>query len=421
MSRRNALRVSLAFLVRITKVIRLSQDGRKEKVTRSKLFIGRIIPSALLALLLGACLVSHMDSEAGIGRADNVILFIGDGMGPAQVAAASYCQNGQQGAETPGLFFESFPVIGYITTHSEDSFVTDSAAAGTALACGIKTTNGVVGQSSDGVRAESILEYAHSLGMATGDVSSVQVNHATPACFASHVERRQQYSDIIDQYLSDCTAEVFLGGGLAGDDVSVDDVARRAQEAGYRWIGPGEGEQLLSVTPGERVFGEFDENDNGHLDYLSERRELQSTEPHLHHLATAAVEALSADPSGFFLMVEGGTIDWACHGNEIQNTVDEVLEFDRAIEVVCERLEEMGRLDETLIIVTADHETGGLTLTGPYRQTLAETTSPEFTWGSGGHTGLPVMVWAQGPGAEALAGRHDQTFVFDAIQKALSD
>ncbi|MBN1475678.1 alkaline phosphatase [Candidatus Sumerlaeota bacterium] len=388
-------------------------------MTRAKIFIGWIIATALLGLLLGACVVSDMVSGSDGGRARNVILFIGDGMGQAQVVAASYVQSGQQGADTPGLFFEAFPVLGYLTTHSEDSFVTDSAAAGTALACGIKTTNGTIGQTSDGVRAQSILEYAHGLGMATGDVTSVQVNHATPACFASHVESRQQYSDILDQYLADRTAEVFLGGGLAGDDVSIDDVAQRAQSAGYRWIGPGEGEQLLTVIPGERLFGSFDENGDGHLDYPSERRELQSTEPHLHHLALAAVEALSADPDGFFLMVEGGAIDWACHANQIQNTVDEVLELDRTIEAVCERLEEMGRLDETLIIVTADHETGGLTLPGPYRQTLAETTSPEFAWSSGNHTAIPVLVWARGPGAEALSGRHDETFVVDAIKAAL--
>jgi alkaline phosphatase len=120
-------------------------------------------------------------------------------------------------------------------------------------------------------------------------------------------------------------------------------------------------------------------------------------------------------------MIEGGAIDWAGHDNNTENNIDEIFELNRAIEAVCNQLEEMGELDDTLIIVTADHETGGLTLPGPYRSTLGAGESPATNWAVGSHTGTPVMVWAVGPGSLGCMGRIDNTDIFHVMRAALAE
>lgn len=374
--------------------------------------------SICASLTLAAfALASSAPAQDEDTRARSVILFIGDGMGLAQVAAASYAAGGQ--GNSAGLFFESFPVTGYVTTHSADSFVTDSAAAATSMASGIKTANGALGVDVSGEPAVTILEQAEERGLATGLVTSVPIGHATPAAFYAHVSERGSVDAIIDAALSDPKIEVLLGGGLAVDELSSDEVFASAEAAAYTVLRPGDGALLAEVSPGLRVFGIFDENGNRRLDYVAEHVSFESTEPRLVDLATAAVRSLSASEPGFFLMVEGGAIDWASHDNEIGNTVDEVREFDAAIEAVCALLDGLGQLDETLIIVTADHETGGLTLPGPYRRTLTTGEIPSAEWSTGGHSGIPVGLWARGPHAEACAGRLDQTEIHGIMCRAL--
>ncbi len=365
---------------------------------------------ATLALLISGCAVAQSP------QAHDVILFVGDGMGLPQVTATAYTHDAT-GAE--GLFFESFPVVGYATTHSADSFVTDSAAAGTALACGVKTNNGALGVDAEGNDVESILEIAHAQGKATGLVTSVPIGHATPAAFRAHVAERHMYDEILADYLDEPIVDVILGGGLQVNDVTVEQIATRAGEAGYRWLTVDNVEDLELVQAGDRAFGFFEADDDNHLAYAIDRAAGDTAEPRLVEMALAALRSVSADPDGFFLMIEGGAIDWASHGNEIDNVVDETLELDATIRAVCEQLDAMGRLDDTLIIVTADHETGALTLTGPYRETLAPGESPDVNWGSEDHTALPALVWARGPGADALAGRHDNTDIFRSMRAAI--
>jgi alkaline phosphatase len=366
--------------------------------------------------VLGALAASALAQETP----QNIILFIGDGMGLPAVTATAYSQSGM-GPDAHGLYFEQFPVTGYATTHSADSLVTDSAAAATALACGVKTNNGVLGLTPDGTSVESILEIAHARGKATGLVTSVPIGHATPAGFHAHVAGRGMNDAIIGGYLDDPIADVLLGGGLEHDALTLEQISARAQAAGYHWMTMDNVDDLQSVRPGDRVFGFFDQDGNKHLDYLTEREASPDIlEPRLIELGRAATTALSANPNGFFLMLEGGAIDWAAHANEYRNLIDETLEFDRAIRAVCDMLQDMGKLDQTLIIVTADHETGGLTLTGPYQATLAPGAAPEEHWASNNHTALPAIVWARGPGAEALMGRHDNTDIFRAMRDAIS-
>ncbi len=378
--------------------------------------------SAHLLAVIAAALIFGMTPliHAGDSHAQNIVLVIGDGMGLPQVAAAAYSLHGM-GPDAEGLSFESFPVVGYQTTHSVDSLVPDSAASGTAMACGVKTYNGAVGVDADRNPVESILEIADARGMATGLVTSVPLNHATPACFRAHVPSRHQYDAIIESYLEDPIVDVILGGGMRTDSLGEDEVKARATSAEYEWLDAASADALREVAPGDRLFGHFDTNGDGRLDYSLERAQMSSPGPHLTDLVRAAVTALSVDAVGFFLMVEGGSIDWASHANEADNAIDETLELSLAVENLCDQLEALGRLDQTLIIVTADHETGGMTLPGPYGSALTAGDAPEVSWSTEGHTAIPVPVWAQGPGAEALAGRIDNTEIFTAMREALAD
>lgn len=373
----------------------------------------------LLTLIsLTACATVQGQDESAAAP-ENIILFVGDGMGLAQIELTAYQRTGSGDRATPGLLFEDLPVVGVVTTHSADSFVTDSAAAATAFACGVKTNNGMLGQEPDGTSAESILKIAARQGMATGVVSSVPVNHATPAGFIANVDSRHDADGILTQYFEYNVADVILGGGMSLESLTQEQVHEMATAAGYDCII--DPSALGEIGGGDRVFGHFDVEDNGHLAYLADRTGDAAGEPRLVDLAMAAVEALSADEDGFFLMVEGGAIDWAGHANDAENVINETLEFEAAIDAVCYLLEDLGRLDDTLIIVTADHETGGLTLPGPYRSSLASGSTAEVAWGSTGHTGTPVPLWAAGPGSAAFAGRYDNTDIFLKMRDALGE
>lgn len=351
----------------------------------------------------------------------NIILFIGDGMGLAQVELAAYQRTGSQPGPTPGIYFQDFPVTGLATTHSANSFVTDSAAAATAFACGVKTQNGVLGLDADGNPVDSILKIAHERGMATGVVTSVPLNHATPAGFIANVGGRGESDNIINQYLDMNVADVILGGGILLGDLTADAVRDRAVADGYDWLTMDNVADLQSVEPGDRLFGFFENSDDGHLAYVDDRAGDDTDEPRLVDLSIAAVRALSGDEDGFFVMIEGGAIDWAGHGNDPVNVTNEVYEFETAIEAVCFELEEMGLLDDTLIIVTADHETGALTLIGPYGSPLAAGDLCETSFASTNHSATPVPVYATGPGSEAFAGRCDNTDLFLKMRDALTD
>jgi alkaline phosphatase len=353
-------------------------------------------------------------------KAKNIILIIGDGMGLAQVAASAYALNGQ-GDDAAGLVWEYWPAIGYQMTHSTDSLVPDSAATATAMAAGVKTYNGAIGLGPDRERVETILEQAHARGMATGLVTSVPLDHATPASFHAHEVSRNNYNEIVDDYLTEPIVDVILGGSIRADSPSREIMEARATSGGYQWMDIDDVDALNDVEPGDRLFGNFESNDNGRLDYLLERASEDSPEPHLTDLTRAAVTALSANSNGFFLMLEGGAIDWASHGNELDNAVDETIELHRTVSALLEQLDELGALDETLLVLTADHECGGLTLPGPYGSTLNAGENPEAHWSTTNHTVVPVLVWARGPGSASFARRMDNTDIYHGMRAALRD
>lgn len=360
---------------------------------------------------------------AAPAKAKNVILFVGDGMGLAHVEAATYAMFGQElddNMNPPKLSFVKFPVFGYITTHSADSLVTDSAAAGTALASGVKTKNGAIGVDANGTAVPSIAVTAKEKGKSVAVLSSVGLNHATPACFYGHSDSRGSYDEILAQAFAAGHLDVLMGGGAYGDgDLSKEAMLQRAAEHNVVYF---DIENLAMLTPefvkGYRVIGVFDANDNKQLDYEAER-EAGNTEPHLSDLALLALDLVDDNPNGFFLMVEGGSIDWGGHANKFELIVGEVVEFDRAVGRVVKALKDSGKLDETLIIVTADHETGGLCIDGPYKKALTAETPLEAKFDSTNHTGIPVPVYAHGPGVETLGGKNDNTMIYRAMKAAM--
>ncbi len=311
-----------------------------------------------LALLL--LLVSPARGESG-GRARYVFLFIGDGMGAAQVEAVD---RALAAAGREPLAVRDFPVKGTQRTRSASSDVTDSAAAGTALATGVRTRNGMISVAPDGSVLRTIAEEANTAGMKVGILSSVSLDHATPAAFYAHCGRRGSYSEIA-RALADSTFDFFGGGGLEGQvpgNAGEPDNLQRAISNGF--VVARTRESLADLRPGGRVLA-FNHRLAGFA-ALPWAPDALPDDISLAEFTGAGIRLLEQD-KGFFMMVEGGKIDWACHDNDAGTMAAELLAFDQAIrEAVAFSRSHAG---ETLIVVTADHETGGLAALdgGPFR------------------------------------------------------
>jgi alkaline phosphatase len=314
----------------------------------------------------------------------NIILMIGDGMGTSAVFAGLTANGGH-------LFLENFNHIGFAKTHSADKYVTDSAAAGTALSSGYKTYNGAIGVDTDTVPQQTILEKAEVKGLATGLVSSSAITHATPASFIAHQPSRNMYEAIAADFLK-TDIDVFIGGGYKhfterkdGKDLTTD-----LKNGGYTVL---------------RDMSKIDGFNSGklaglvayeHTDRVPVRGDM------LPKATNKAIQLLSQNGKGFFLMVEGSQIDWGGHQNNTIYIAEEVLDFDQSIG---EALEFAAKNGETLIVVTADHETGGLGVNGGNY----ETGEVKGGFTTGGHTAVMVPVFAFGPGAEHFTGIMDNT------------
>ena len=272
----------------------------------------------------------------------NTILIIGDGMGPEQVKAASLFKSGSEGS----LFFESLPYQTQMTTRSKINPVTDSAASATAMATGTKVFNKTLSLTEFGRELPTILEIAKARGKMTGLVTSCYITHATPAAFASHVRKRKMDAEIADQYMKRTRPEVLLGG--TSENLSPE----TGEAAGYRTVT--NRDELLETTDDGMLLGCFGE---GHMPYMYD--EEIGDLPELSDMALKALDVLEEDKDGFFLMIEGGRIDHAGHTNNLERNIHETLELDDTVEQVLAWAE--GR-EDTIIIVTADHECGGLSV-----------------------------------------------------------
>ncbi len=300
--------------------------------------------------------------RGGVGAPRFILLFIGDGMGPAQVVAAERYRAAADPAAraaAAALGFVGFRVQTFVSTHSADAAVTDSAAAGTALATGRKTNNGCLGLASDGITSlESVAALAHRGGLRVGLVSSVPLDHATPAAFYAHRASRGDVAGIAaDLVASDF--DYFGGGGLLSGSAA-------SSGAATVWAALAERGTTLARGPGWRhvrrlpLFATAIEGDDpAAMPYELDR---PPTAPRLADFTRQAIELFGTD-RGFFLLVEGGRIDWACHAGDLAAAATETLEFDAAVEVGIEFASR--HVGEALLVVTADHETGGLLLGAP--------------------------------------------------------
>lgn len=332
-----------------------------------------------------------------VPKVQNIVLLIGDGMGFEQVRAAGMYANGSAGS----LSFESFPYQGSVSTLSVLGGTTDSAAAATAMATGDKVDNGVISQQipGDGSDLETILETAKGLGASTGLVTTTTISYSTPASFAAHEGSRNNFQEIVSDYLTASQPDVLLGGAQFIDPLT-------AEAAGYTVVENSNQLVSLHTETESRLWGQFGET---HMPYEWDGLGIF---PHLSGLTQAALAILDNDPDGFFLMVEGGRIDNAGHDNHLQRNVFETLEFSNTAGVVMAWA--AGRVD-TLVIVTADHETGGLKVVANNGQG----NFPEVTWSATIHTAQDVPVYAWGVNAHLLKGMVDNTDIFTTMDGAL--
>ena len=303
-----------------------------------------------------------------------VFYFIGDGMGLAQIQLAEYYLQ-EITPSLPGvvakprLLMNKMPVAGVITTHSADSLVTDSAAAGTALATGVKTNNHIISLDPKGKKLITLVEALQEIRWKTGIVTTTRITHATPAVFVSHVPHRDEEQEIANQ-ISKAKVDFLAGGGLANfvpqngkikskrkDDA---DLIKVMAQQGYEiFSGEENGTRFLS-TDFAKISKTLALFASSHLPYEIDRLRTKSQVPALSQIVERAINSLSYGNRPFFLMVEGGRIDHACHSNDVAAMIQEVLSFDQALAQAYDFY--LQHPKETLILVLADHETGGLGL-----------------------------------------------------------
>lgn len=351
----------------------------------------------VLAASLGGGNCSYFAPHSGPqGHAKNVILFIGDGLGSEQIRAAGMYRSGAAGT----LAFESFPFKGTVSTRNAEGRVTDSAAAATAMATGVMVSNGVlsIALPGNGMPLATILEILKAEGKHTGLVTTTFLPHSTPAAFAAHEPSRENYPGIVAAYLGPSRPNVLLGGGAHMTEAD-------ARQAGYVVVTDRDGLMAVDTENVSHVCGLFGD---GHLPF--EYDGLGSM-PHLSEMTEGALRILDNSPDGFFLMVEGGRIDHACHANDIARAVPETIELSNAVARAVEWAK--GRPD-TLILVVGDHETGGLrVVAGNGAGAL-----PSVTWGTTGHTPVDVPVYGFGAGAGMVSRRMEHTDIFRIIRRS---
>lgn len=335
-------------------------------------------------------------SEPG-RKPKNIILLIGDGMGLAQVTAGQY-------AHQKALNLDRVPVTGLSRTQSAKHLITDSAAGATAFSCGYKTINTYIGVDAKEKPCETILEQARKNGLAVGLVAACSITHATPASFIAHVNDRAEMEQIAT-YFIDTQADLLIGGGMKYFNQRKSDQRNLVAEMSQKGtvVSDFSRQPLAEMHPDpQHPFVWF--SAEGEPTSVAKGRDYL---PVAAGLAPAFLKQRSG--KGFFLMLEGSQIDWACHDKNGPREVSEMLDFDQAIGAI---LEFAARDGETLVIVTADHETGGMT--------LEQGTSPDsiaINFNTNYHTASMVPVYAYGPGAELFNGMYENTEIYFRMRK----
>jgi alkaline phosphatase len=348
-----------------------------------------IVSILLVGILVPALCTGSPTEKKKKGKAPkNIILLIGDGMGTAQIYAGYTAKHGV-------MNITGMPVSGFSVTYSANDYITDSGAGGTALSSGIKTNNASIGVDANGKPVETILEMAEKRGLSTGLISTSAITHATPASFIAHTANRSKYADIALDFLK-TDIDVFIGGGY-------NHFARRADS--------------LNLIDSLKAHGYFVARDLKDVDIPSTQRlAALLADEHLPKMSKGrgdmlpdatemALKMLKRNKKGFFIMIEGSQIDWGGHDNDAAYVIDETVDFDNAVGKALQFAVKDG---ETLVIVTADHETGGFGITGGN----IATGEVQGAFLIKDHTATMVPLFAFGPGSELFTGVMQNTEVF---------
>lgn len=339
----------------------------------------------LLFLLSGLLILSE-------AKPKNIILLIGDGMGLNYVSLSILSMKNDS--------FKRFNTVGLSVTAAADKLITDSAAGATAISTGHKTNYYYVGVDTSGKPLQTVLKYAEEKEMATGLISTSSVTHATPAAFIAHTKDRKNETLIAEHFLK-TDVDVVIGGGLKfflpiqkKGTRTENDLTENILNNGY---------DLFTDTSSFLSRKEFDNKfyallDSSGLPY-SRKRDYT-----LGDLTEKALSYLQKDDDGFFLMVEGSQIDWAAHDHLTEDIFSEIEDFNTAINAALDFAEKDGN---TLVVVTADHETGGMAITGG----TAEGKSIKLSYTTSGHSGEMVGVFAKGPGEELFRGLYENFMI----------
>ena len=352
----------------------------------------------LLSLLLVLPLWKPSSSEGEVRtrKPKNVILLIGDGMGLSQLSSAYYNTSGEPS-------FSRFPVVGLIKTSSAREKITDSAAGATAFACGKKTYNGAIGVGVDSTELPGLLDHFEGQRKSSGLVATSSITHATPASFYAHAVSRHLHEDIASDML-EAPLQFFAGGGSKYFDSAL---SKKLKESGW-------------IIESELQPMDWDGDDWHHAYLLAEDGMPKMSDGRgdfLRQATDLAISFLDRDKDGFFLMAEASQIDWGGHANDGDYIVKEVQDFERCIGAVLDFAEKDG---ETLVIVTADHETGGFTLAAkekavPFMRSKSDYNDIDMRFSTGGHSATMVPVLAYGPGSTEFAGIYENTEIYHKI------
>ena len=357
----------------------------------------------LLALSLTQCqTTSQITQQSGAmsaPKAKNIVLLIGDGMGLTQISAGIFANQNTS-------HFERFKVVGIHKPYAFDKLITDSAAGATAFACGVKTYNGAIGVNSDTVAVQTILEEAEEKGMATGLIASSSIVHATPASFIAHNAFRRNYEEIAEDFLK-TDIDFFVGGGRKYFDArSIDDrnLLEELREKGY-----------VISSYFEEDYSNVSVSSNSKFGFLTSSEEPLRFSEGREYLNKAVKDGLRhlsrQNDQGFFLMIEGSQIDWGGHANNIDWVISEWKEFDQVLGNILDWAE---KDQETLVVVTADHETGGLAI---QPESTMDNLIGAFT--STYHTGAFIPVFAYGPGSEKFGGIYENTAIYHKMRECV--
>jgi len=339
-----------------------------------------------LILLITLCCFTVQSQNS---KKPNIIMMIGDGMGLSHISSGMYSNNNYTSLERSKY-------VGLIKTHSSNRLITDSAAAGTAMSSGIKTKNTVVGMDDNYKPVKNILEICKDFGYSTGIVVTSTIVHATPASYYSKVKSRYQYEDISSQ-LAKSGINFFIGGGERYFNDRADNRNLYTEMEDYYF------------ATSLETYKNSNSDKIGYLTSYDDPTEKHfGREPSLPDLVEATIKKLEDLDKPFFLLIEGSQIDWGSHDNDTEHMISEMIEFDNTIKTVFDFIDNDGN---TLVVITADHETGGTAITGG--NLSKSKVKNEYV--SGSHTATMVPVFSSGYKAHNFKGIYDNTKIFNKL------